>query len=215
MMQQIVPGSTFLITHIMTKVTPFETYKAFIALKTHFCKDGYDYIQHRSQRIKAKPESFYKRKDRHYFERLSRQYKDDEIVNLFVSNFATDEDPETVYMANIVKYGERTYKSWQKKIQSLSYTFKQDSHKLFDDQKIDDVFDCSQGHPPLLRSYLAGDISLESVVIYDRILGYVKDFDKKLDPYVWGGVSKKIKKYSPFINIDVFRYKKILKEIVL
>ena len=60
----------------MTKVTPFETYKAFIALKTHFCKDGYDYIQHRSQRIKAKPESFYKRKDRHYFERLSRQYKD-------------------------------------------------------------------------------------------------------------------------------------------
>jgi hypothetical protein len=27
-------------------------------------------------------------------------------------------------------------------------------------------------------------------------------------------VSMKIRKYTPFLNIDVFRYKKILKEIV-
>ena len=38
---------------------PFECYKTYVALKTHFTKDSYDYIQYRSQRIKAKKESFY------------------------------------------------------------------------------------------------------------------------------------------------------------
>jgi hypothetical protein len=32
---------------------------------------------------------------------------------------------------------------------------------------------------------------------------------------VWETVSMKIKKYSPFLNIDVQRYKNILKEIIL
>jgi len=31
---------------------------------------------------------------------------------------------------------------------------------------------------------------------------------------VWECVSLKIKKYMPFINIDVFSYKKILREII-
>jgi hypothetical protein len=53
------------------------------------------------------------------------------------------------------------------------------------------------------------------MVILDKILGYVNDFNKNFDDPVWETVSMKIKKYSPFLNIDVFRYRKLLKEIVL
>ena len=54
------------------------------------------------------------------------------------------------------------------------------------------------------------------MVIYDRILSYRVDFDKKISEHdpVWKMVSMKVKKYSPFINIDVFKFKKILKQIV-
>ena len=181
----------------MIKVNPFDTYKTFIAMKTHFTKDAYDWSMDGNRNIKAKVQTFYKRKDRHYFERLSRQHKDNEIVDLFVANFATDEDPQNVYMANIVKHGERTYNSWRKRMQSLAYTFKEESHNLFDDQKVDNVFDCSKGHPLLLKSYLGGNTSLESMVIYDKILSYRVDFDKKISEYdpVWKSVSMKIKKY--------------------
>ena len=103
----------------------------------------------------------------------------------------------------------------EKKTQSLSYIFKEEVENVFDNKKIDDMFDCSKGHPPILKSYLGGDISLESMVIYDRILGYGKDFDKKPKDPVWETVSRKIKKYSPFLNIDVSRYKKILKEVII
>ena len=56
---------------------------------------------------------------------------------------------------------------------------------------------------------------MESLVIYDRILGYGKDFDEKLKDPVWETVSRRVKKYKPFLNINVPRYKKILKEVVI
>ena len=115
----------------------------------------------------------------------------------------------------MIKEGEERYQQWQKKVQSLSYVFKEEVNTLFEDKKVDDVFDCSKGHPPILRSYLGKRTSLETLVICDRIFEYRKDWDKKLNDPVWETVSLKIKKYSPFLNIDVPRYKKILKEVVL
>jgi hypothetical protein len=61
---------------------------------------------------------------------------------------------------------------------------------------------------------LTDKISLETLVIYDRIFLFSKDFNKKLLDPVWQTVSMRIKKYTPFINIDVFEYKRIVKEIV-
>ena len=201
---------------------PFECYKTYVALKTHFTKDSYDYIQYRSQRIKAKKESFYgdgkkrkPRKDRFWFERMVRQYPDKDIVNFFVANFVAGTDPANVYMPTIVKSGEKTFNEWQKKMQSLSYFFKNEVGDLLDGKKFDDVFDCAKGHPPILKSHLAGRTSIETMIICDRILGYRVNFDKKIDDVVWKSISMKMRKYAPFINIDVFHYIKILKGVVL
>jgi hypothetical protein len=61
---------------------------------------------------------------------------------------------------------------------------------------------------------LGGDVSIECLSICEKIFSFRKDFDKKLDDPVWETVSLKLKKYIPFLNIDVFRYKKILRQIV-
>jgi len=113
----------------------------------------------------------------------------------------------------MIKEGESRYTSWQKRIQSLTYLFKQESQEIFENG-VETVFDCSKGHPTLLKMFLSGQISIETLVIYDKIFLFGKNFDKKLKDPVWETVSLKIKKYSPFLHIDVFHYKKILKEIV-
>ena len=59
------------------------------------------------------------------------------------------------------------------------------------------------------------NISLETMVILNNILGYKNKWDKVLTDPVWTTVSLRIRKYTPFLNIDVFRYKKILKKVVL
>ena len=193
---------------------PADAYRCYLALKNHFTKDHYDYIKYRGK-TRASNAAFYKRKDRFWFEKFARQKNDKEIEDFFVSNFIYSTDPSTMWIGEMIKEGEGRYQEWQKKVQSLTYVFKQETESVFENKKVDDMFDCSKGHPPILKSYLGGDISLESMVIYDRILGYGKDFDKRLKDPVWETVSRKIKKYSPFLNIDVSRYKKILKEVIV
>ncbi len=193
---------------------PADAYRCYLALKNHFTKDHYDYIKYRGK-TRASNAAFYKRKDRFWFEKFARQKNDKEIEEFFVSNFIYSTDPSTVWIGEMIKEGEGRYQEWQKKVQSLTYVFKQETESVFENKKVDDMFDCSKGHPPILKIYLKGDISLESMVIYDRILGYGKDFDKRLKDPVWETVSRKIKKYSPFLNIDVSRYKKILKEVII
>jgi len=193
---------------------PFETYKTYLAMKQHFTKDKYDYHKY-CGRSRATLSAFHKRKDRYFFEKMSRSHPDKEIEDYFVANFVSCKDPETLWIGEIIREGDDNFRQWQKKVQSLSYVFKEDATSLFEEQRMDDVFDCSSGHPPILKSYLGGFTSLETLVICDRILGYVKNFDKKLKDPVWETVSRRIKKYTPFLNINVPRYKKVLKEVVI
>ena len=193
---------------------PFEAYKCYLGMKNHFTKDNYDYIKYRGK-SRATLNAFYKRKDRFWFEKFSRQKNDKEIEEFFIANFASCPDPESLWIGEMIKEGEGRYQDWQKKVQSLSYVFKQEAEYLFTDNKVDEVFDCSNGHPTILRNYLGGFTSLETLVICDRIFEYGKDFDKKLKDPVWETVSRRVKKYTPFLNISVPRYKKILKEVVI
>ena len=193
---------------------PFDAYRCYLSLKNHFTKDHYDYHKYRGK-TRATVQAFYKRKDRFWFEKFARSKNDKEVEEFFVSNFIYSTDPATMWIGEMIKEGEGRYQEWKKKTQSLSYIFKGEAENIFEKKKVDDVFDCSKGHPPILKSYLGGDISLESMVIYDRIFDYGKDFDKRLNDPVWETVSRKVKKYKPFLNINVPRYKKILKEVII
>ena len=190
---------------------PFDAYRCYLSLKNHFTKDHYDYHKYRGK-TRATVQAFYKRKDRFWFEKIARQKRDKEVEEFFVSNFIYSTDPGTMWIGEMIKEGEGRYTEWKKKVQSLSYIFKDEIDSLLENKKVDEVFDCSSGHPLILKSHLGGDTSLETMVICDRIFEYRKDFDKKLTDPVWETISLKIKKYSPFLNIDVPRYKTILKQ---
>jgi len=193
---------------------PYDVYQKYLALKRHFVNNDYDYFTYNGK-VRATVQSFYKRKDRMWFEKVSRQKTEKEVEDFFVANFASCNDPETLWIGEMIKEGEERYKNWQKKVQSLSYIFKEESQSLFEEHKFEEVFKCSKGHPPLLKKFLSGKVSLETMVIYNQIFAFGKNFDKKLQDPVWETVSRRIKKYSPFLHIDVFHFRKILKEVIL
>ncbi len=195
-------------------MTPFDVYKTYLALKNHFTKDNYDYHKY-CGKTRASLQSFYKRKDRYWFEKLGRQKNNQEIIEFFVSNFVSCSDPDSIWIGEMIKQGETIYNLWKKKKESLTYLFEQETTTLFQEYQFEQVFDCSGGHPPILKKLLSGEISMETVVIYDKILLFGKDFDKKLTDPVWKLVSRNIKKYNSFLNIDIIKFKKILKECVL
>ena len=200
---------------MIPKVTPFETYKSYLGLKNHFTKEKYDYHRY-GGKSRASLESFYKRKDRFFFEKLSRQKDDSEVIEFFVSNFVSCDDPQSLWIGEIVRNGEQNYTDWKKRLQSLSYTFKSEVENVFSGKNFDEMFKIEgTRHPQLIKEHLGKNLSLESLVILNKILGFKKQFDSKLDDPVWKFLSMRIDKYDSFIHIDVFKFRSILKEVIL
>jgi len=195
------------------KVTPFETYRTYLSMKSHFTNPKFDFFKY-GGKSRATMTSFNKRKDKYWFEKTSRKYSDQQVLDFLLSNFVIADNPQNLWIGEIINSGERNYADWMRRKQSLTYLFKEQSEKLLSENELQTVFDCSKGHPVILKRYLGGEISLETLTIMEKVFSFVRDFDKKLTDPVWETVSLKIKKYIPFININVYNYKKILKEVI-
>ena len=194
-------------------VTPFETYQHYLSLKNHFTNPKYDFFKY-GAKTRASITSFNKRKDKYWFEKTSRKYSDKEVVDFLVSNFTATDNPQNLWIGEIINSGERNYSEWMKRQQSLTYLFKEQSNELLSENELESLFNCTKGHPKILKAYLSGSVSLETFTIFDKIFRFSENFNKTLTDPVWETVSLKLKKYSPFLNIDMFHYKKILRDII-
>jgi hypothetical protein len=194
-------------------VTPFETYQHYLSLKNHFTNPKYDFFKY-GAKTRASMTSFNKRKDKYWFEKTSRKYSDKEVVDFLVSNFTATDNPQNLWIGEIINSGERNYSEWMKRQQSLTYLFKEQSNELLSENELESLFNCTKGHPKILKAYLSGSVSLETFTIFDKIFRFSENFNKTLTDPVWETVSLKLKKYSPFLNIDMFHYKKILRDII-
>jgi len=194
-------------------VTPFETYQHYLSLKNHFTNPKYDFFKY-GAKTRASMTSFNKRKDKYWFEKTSRKYSDKEVVDFLVSNFTATDNPQNLWIGEIINSGERNYSEWMRRQQSLTYLFKEQSNELLSENELESLFNCTKGHPKILKAYLSGSVSLETFTIFDKIFRFSENFNKTLTDPVWETVSLKLKKYSPFLNIDMFHYKKILRDII-
>ena len=141
---------------MIPKVTPFDAYKSYLGLKNHFTREKYDYHRY-CGKSRATIQSFYKRKDRFFFEKLSRQKDDSEVVEFFVSNFVSCDDPQSLWIGEIVRNGEQNYTDWKKRLQSLTYTFKTEVENVFTGKGFDAMF------------RVRGKIGMTNVVFHDTI----------------------------------------------
>lgn len=194
-------------------MSPYDVYTTYLAMKKHFTDAKYDFFKYNGK-TRSSVSAFNKRRDKYFFERMSRKLSDDEIKMYFIANFVATDNPSAVWVGEIIQSGEKRYTELSKKYQSLTYTFSEECRELFDCMELPQVFDCKRGHPPILKKYLAGEVSIETLSILDLVFSFTAKLDKKLSDPVWETVSLKIKKYKPFINIDVSKCKKILREFI-
>lgn len=194
-------------------MNPLDCYKTYIAIKNHFTQKKYDFHKYNGH-VKASLQSFYKRKDRFWFEKMSRTKTDEEIKDFFVANFALSSDPQTLWIGEIIKNGESNYLKWKKRIQSLTYSFKEESELIFTNGDLSFFEIEGTRHPKIIKLYLSNKVSLETLTIFDKLLHFTKVYDKKLIDPIWEFTSMKIKKYSPFLYIDIGKYKNIVKEFI-
>lgn len=185
--------------------TAFECYKEYLALKNHFSRPDYDYFKYNGK-IKSNLDSFEKRKDKLFFQKLA---KHPDVHNFLVANLSENEKHWIRDLA-YSEDAEKTYRNWLKKQQSLTYIFKQELSKL--DDNFNNNFNCkSNEHPLLLKKFLGNEISLETLCLLLEFTGAKKHWNSKMQyDLVYDMIRAKVEKYSPFIKADKEKLKKIV-----
>jgi len=186
-------------------MTPYEVYQDYLALRNHFNSKSYDFFKYRGKGS-AKGDSFNKRKDRFFFEKVSK-HRDPH--GLMLANFVND--PKT-WIRDIAysESAEKVYLDWLKRRDSLTYTFENELSKL--EFPFDSNFVIENGQHNHILSLLLGDqISVETFCILVDLVGCIGYMNKQLkDDVVWEEVGTRVTKYIPFIKYDKPKIKKIV-----
>lgn len=195
----------------------YEAYTLYLAIKLHFTSDSYDFYKHNAK-VNSSFNTFLKRNDRFFFHKLATKYNKEEMLDYFVCNFFHN---SKTWIGNLIRAdGETIYTKWKKYNQSFSYNFRNDCllvRNIIDGDRIsfDDVFHISNGqHPRLLRLLLSEQISIQTFIILDKILSFIKNWDKQIaETIIWPEKSFKINKLKPFVNFNLTKCKFIMKEV--
>jgi len=194
-------------------MTTFEAYKTYLALRLHFTTN-YNITKTKGH-VKASTATLDKNvKLQWELQRLKRKYRQRDFIGYLVANFVSGDKWGGVYNAHDA---ENIYLKWQAIQDGLTYKYKQDLEKFVIEgvTEVKQLWDCSSGHPIILKRYLGKTCNIETLVILQKLYKYAEPLDVQLvlDP-VWESVSKLIHNYSPFVKIDKPSFLKITEEIL-
>lgn len=191
----------------------YEVYCHYVALKLHFTSKTYDFFKYNGKVKSSTVAAFEKRKDKYSFHKLARNVNSDEIVPFMLANFLVRGKCWTKDL--LEPEAREVYLKWRKVFDSLTYTFEQDLDKILGgDDGINGMMRTRDGeYPKIWTMMMQGEITMETVAILQALTGCLDDWDKKYsEDYIYAGKSTLIRKYVPFLGVDVPKMKKIVQK---
>ena len=156
----------------------YQTYQIYQSLKLHFTS-SYDAVKY-NFKTAVRQDTFERRRDRYFFEKLSRKYKKETLIHYFASNLIQNPNgwigdmSEKVYHEYLARYDKLTYMLSQdmKLMAEKGYSF---------DELCKPSTDKSTN--PFLEALRTAEIQLESVVLVDIMVNFLNRLKSDLsDP---------------------------------
>ena len=189
---------------------PFDSYKLYNALKLHFENEVYDAVKY-NFKTTVNANSFFQRKDKYFFAKLAKNYPKD-LKEFYVSQFIND----VKYVGDMMDLPAKTYYVRYKKVhESIHRVFEKDINTLSNNKEFDSLLVVNNINTPpeIIRRWMEEDITLETVVILDHLTNFMeKEGSKITETLFWPDTSRKIRKYSPFVNFNKDKCKNIIKK---
>jgi len=192
----------------------YDLYCTYQAIKLHFTSEQYNFF-HYDGKTKVSVDAFQKRRDKFLFHRLARKYRDDEMVPFLVSNFVYSDGNWTKSL--LEEEAEQTYREWKRITDSMTKIYEEDLRKIATKETFNDLFKVEDGQfPKLLVLFMQKDVTIETMVILNNIFNFISIWDKKIsDDIIYPKISRKIRKYGSFLNVNVDKYKLLTKKVLL
>ena len=179
---------------------PIDVYLMYCAMKAHFSKNDYDFFTYKGK-SRVPRNSFYKRKDRGFFVKLSRKYSEEDLKNYLVANFIID---RRGYIAN---FSNENYELWKEKRNNFYNMFTDEIRPLV--KNFNPLFEVKNSeHPILLKEYLGKRLSLETLIILDDLVKFSNTWDNRMaEDYIWFDLKKLMNNYKRFLTINKNQYR--------
>lgn len=186
-------------------MTGFQVYSLYVSIKSHFT-GKYDYFKY-NKKMRVKVETYNKRKDKYFFEKLSKKFNNlSDAENFFCSNMIYNPN---VWIGNYLESScEDVYTEWIKKQQSFDYIFNNECLVLSQEKEI--FYSKNKQYPKILTMVFQNEVSIETLIILDKKFNLFEYWDKNFDDVIWKEFSNRIKKYSPFLKLDQDKYLKLI-----
>jgi len=171
-------------------------------------------------RKRLKKESFYRhiqqgREDnrQEVLAEWERMYStEDELRDAFLSNFVNGDHHGGLWKLD----SHEIYKNWKKRIQSMTYVFREDIETLVNDSNGTEFFFSKGGKNPLLLEYVnQKKVAWETLIILNQLSNneIFDKYDEELDDPRWEKLKLLSMKYSVLLKINYDEYKKEMLDI--
>ncbi len=182
------------------RLSPHQTCKLFMNVRNHFSKEKFDMFSSKS--IRYTEESYEKRKDKPFFEKLAYDYASGDLEYYFMSNFLAGANHPS-------EQTDGNYNEFKARMHKIEYIFNVDcmlihSYMIKQDLNFNDFFISKTGGLPVAIQMLNGKlINIETICLIDALFNgiIVETMDKQItDDFIWKPIRLRILKYSPWIS---------------
>ena len=190
-------------------MTGYEAFSIYHVLKLHFTT-SYDYFKYNGK-CNISIETFEKRKDKYYFYKLSRKYQSNDYKEFVISNLLNDAD---IWAGNLLAdEAIDIHMDRMKRLQSLSYVFKNDCQELSAHGRINDLLKVCSDYPTLFVLCRQRTICDETVIILNSFMNFLPKWKEKIkDTIIWPIAFSRWMRYTPFVTFEKEKFRKIALE---
>lgn len=194
-------------------INSFQSYKLYLILVNAF-KKGYDPVKY-SWKIRVQQNSFEKRKDKYFFEKIQKGFDIFEQQKIFMVNLLANQDQWIGDMLNQDQI--MFYRKYMSRFNDLSILFKEDLQNLIlfcksKGRMFKSLFLIEDNKEPMIFKLLQNDsIQYETFILLDSYFNIIEMLDESKN-FIWDQYSVRIKAYKNLFVIDKLEVIKILKE---
>ena len=148
----------------------YQAYQIYQSLKLHFTRPSYNAVKY-NFRTSIRQSTFENRRDRYFFEKLSRRYDQEQLIHYFTANFICDSN---VWIGNMT---DDIYRDYTSRHDKLTYTFTQDMKTMANQGHTLEAIcttDDNGSNNPLLEALRTDEVHSESVILLDLLVRFLK-----------------------------------------
>lgn len=186
----------------------FFVYKAYITYKSHFTQNGTDISKYGYNLFNISYDAFLSAKGIHFYDNIAHKVKNKkDVINLLITAFL---DNPNIWIGDIWR-NLRQYieldEHRQNHLANMPYLFRKDCIYLFEKgMKFDGDLDTF-----VFEEFMQSNIEVETFIIYKKIFCFIIDNNMSYDYFY----KTKYEKYEFLMDVDLNKYKQILKEVVM